>query len=129
MKIAVLANHPMVNNMYTKAEWKEVLAMAEFIGCFFATWWFTAPLAAAAPRIDLQAVSEMRDYKMFEPKAAEACLKSLSRHGWYLTEQLVVFCLFDKDLDAKSKTSVAKALSETPREREYLFFGSQNSQH
>ena len=40
---------------------------------------------------------------------------SILRHLWYLTESLVVFGLFDKDLDMGTKTAMARSLTNIPK--------------
>ena len=44
---------------------------------------------------------------------AEAAITSLLRHTWYLTEELVVFCLWDEQLPANERSAVATSLART----------------
>lgn len=40
---------------------------------------------------------------------------SISRHLWYLTEELIVLSLFDKELDYQSRANIATKLLSYPR--------------
>lgn len=52
--------------------------------------WFTAPLAAAAPRHDLQLLKDLVKHEKINPEVAKVALdKITSQHLWYLSEQLV----------------------------------------
>lgn len=45
--------------------------------------------------------------------------QSVLRHLWYLTEQLVVFSLFDAGLEDTAKQTLAQVLHQTPRPDEF----------
>ena len=53
-------------------------------------------------------MSDMVKYRMVQPNLAFQCLQSCYRHLWYLTPQLVIFALGDKDTDIGEKEEVAK---------------------
>ena len=55
-----------------------------------------APILATAPSLDLKAINETIQYSKFSLKPAEAVLKSLKKHTWYLNERFFVMCLADK---------------------------------
>ena len=51
----------------------------------------------------------------FSIKVAQACLKSLSRHGWSLNERLSVLALFDDSLPDDVRANAARALHMTSK--------------
>ena len=76
---------------------------------------FKVPLPIAASYTDLIFMSDMVKYWMVQPKLAFQCLQSCYRHLWYLTPQLVIFALCDKDTDIGEKEEMAKKLFSIPR--------------
>jgi hypothetical protein len=78
-----------------EGEKKEVKMMTDFIGLFYAVWWLRAYIGVRAPMNDLKAVQEIRMLRRNNQQVADTCLASWRRHTWYLTEELVVFCLVD----------------------------------
>ena len=53
--------------------------------------------------------SSTRDHKCLE-NACNAALNAFSRHLWYLTEELVVLCLFDTNVKDETKGKIAMKL-------------------
>ena len=49
-----------------------------------------------------------------EPAMAPATQQSLLRHLWYLTEETVVFALFDPEVSDDEKTQVSQMLLVQP---------------
>ena len=96
-------------------EMAEIAMIAEFVGLFYMKAFFKVPLPSAAPYTDLIFMSDMVKYRMVQPKLAFQCLQSCYRHLWYLTPQLVIFALCDKDTDIGEKEEMAKKLFSIPR--------------
>lgn len=48
---------------------------------------------------------------------AESSMSSVKRHLWYLTEDVVIFALFDSDLPVAEKQEMAQTLLQIPRPR------------
>ena len=65
---------------------------------------------------DLKAIQQMRVYRQHSQLVAETCLASWSRNTYYLTEELVVFCLADVSCpfsDDIADTLLQQEVSET----------------
>ena len=94
----------------------EVLIMAQFVGLFYAKAFLQSPLPCSAPSNDLAFMSEMIVWKKYQPRAAFLCLQSCYRHLWYLTPQMVVLSLLDKDLANIDKEEMAMKLFSLERD-------------
>ena len=88
-------------------ERKEIQIIGEFVGVFYSVSWFKCPMAVSAPALDLQFVTTMREYKKIHPEIANPNLQSLSRHEWYLTEELCILSLTDTDLSDSVRKCIA----------------------
>lgn len=89
--------------------------MVQFIILLYARAWLQAPLAGDAPANDLRLYRELVSYKRVDKSAAEAALRVLRRHVWYLRPQLVVFSLFSKETTLTEKAAISVKLLVTPR--------------
>nr|XP_047135527.1 uncharacterized protein LOC124812679 [Hydra vulgaris] len=79
-------------------EGKLIHEIGSFTALFYVPWFIKAPIPAIAPSLDLKAINEMIQYSELCLKPAEAVLKSLEKHNYYLNERFVVMCLADKCL-------------------------------
>ena len=52
-------------------------------------------------------------YHVYEPGIAEATMKSMRRHLWYGTPELVVLSLFDEYLPDTEKMMMASTMQQT----------------
>ena len=57
----------------------------------------------------------MRRYRHYQPEIADACLASCERHLWYVTPQLIVFCLVDPQVPITEKEDIVKVLFDISR--------------
>ena len=89
--------------------------VAEFVLLMYAKLWFTSSLASAAARSDLTFMSAVHDYRKVNAKVAWEVLRSVYRHLWYITPQLLPLALTDSELDNSSKELIAKALYSKER--------------
>ena len=56
-------------------------------------WWIACTSASSAPRRDLMLMKELLQYKEIDNGTSESALKAISRHLWYLCEELVPLSL------------------------------------
>ena len=97
----------------TAKELQDVEILAEYVALLYAPYFLQAPLAIAAPRNDRDFWVELNKYKeCFHQEEIQfdvitAIQDSVLLHLWYLTEQLVVFALFDEDLPANERKAMA----------------------
>ena len=70
--------------------------------------------AVAAPRLDLGNYTNLLEYQNLHIPGylrycmAEAMINSLLRHTWMLTEEIVIFCLWDENLPVRMQRGVAE---------------------
>ena len=94
--------------------------MAQFAAIFYAPWFLQARLAPPAPRLDLQLWQDMCEYHIIDDTVAGEVKRSILRHLWYLSEPLVIFELFDEQLDGRTRAAIAASLDATPRPAVFL---------
>ena len=95
--------------------------LAEYVALIHAPYFLRSPLAISAPRLDRDLWMDLRYYKecfgvnMRQTEMIDAVQNSMMNHLWYLTEELVVFGLFDVDLPEEERRSMAIKLWSIPR--------------
>ena len=57
----------------------------------------------------------MEAHELAEPVIAGATKTSVLRHLWYLTQELVIFGLFDPEVSEEDKIQMAQTLADNPR--------------
>ena len=75
-----------------------ITKISSFTALFYVSRLIKIPIPAPAPSLDPKAIHKIIKYSKFSLKPAEAVLKSLKEHTWYLNERFVVICLADKCL-------------------------------
>ena len=99
----------------TDEEARKVERMAEYICLFYAKYFLQSAITSAAPANDLHFFYLMRKFKSINLKSAEGTIKSFERHLGYLSEELVVFSLFDDSVSYAEKTMMGQKLINLPR--------------
>ena len=113
LKIQLLSNCNSIG--LTQAERRAIKRMANFISLCCTEAFLRSRLPTAAPAVDLKFRSLMEVYKKEDKPIANEVIKSINNHLWYLTEELSVLSLFDKDIPAATRNEMAKRLlSFTP---------------
>ena len=87
-----------------------------FVVYVYVPWWLTAPFSASAPSNDLSMMQSLYHFKNIDSIAANATLKSLKNHIWYLTEELVPLSLFSPEVVNEEKAQIAQKLSAVCKE-------------
>ena len=72
--------------------------IVSFATLFYISWFIKPSIPATAASLDLKTINKMIQYFELSVKLAEAVLKSLKKHTWYLIERFFVMCLADKCL-------------------------------
>ena len=99
---------------------EETEAMAEFISLLWAPYFLQSRLASAAPRLDRDLWVDLQQYKAcfledsMQAAMVEAAMTSLLRHSWYLTQELVVFALWDSSISNAEKRAIAMKIASIP---------------
>ena len=76
------------------------------------------PLGADAAYNDLKLWHDLNKYCKHDPQVANAAMKALERHFWYLTEECAVFSLFSNRLSTSERQQIARTLLRIPRPRQ-----------
>ncbi len=91
-------------------------ALCEYLSLIHAPYFLQARSAISAPRLDQKLWIDVQSYKRLYPVGslqsdmADAAMLSITRHQWYLTQELVVFGLWDQSLPANQRKAMAKKL-------------------
>lgn len=94
---------------------KKLLDITWFICLIYAKYWFSSTIAADAPVNDLQLYFDLLKYREVNATIADACLKKLERHMWYLKPETVIFSLCSKKVSPAEKLLMALKLTTFPR--------------
>ena len=87
----------------TRREENNIKRLVGFVVRIYARHFLSAPLATAAPRLDLTLWYDLQEYVRYDRDIARAALSSLRRHLWYLCPELVVLSLFDDEVPMNEK--------------------------
>jgi hypothetical protein len=74
--------------------------------------WFSAPYAASAPRNDLNLLKSLHNYKTTNENIANAALRKIKNHLWYLSEEMVALAFFDEGICSETKAKMQHALNK-----------------
>ena len=111
LKLKILSQHTNIHTSATNK--KEIDSMAEFIALYYAKWFLTSSLTVCSPRLDLEAIRDMKIYKTCKPDIAEKCLTSMTNHSWYLHPNLIPLSLLDAGVPEDEKKEIANKIFDT----------------
>ena len=94
----------------TKTEEAGLRDICVFTVLLYVKPWFRAPSASCAPRLDLQLLKDIDNYKSHNSVISAVALKKLLGHLWYLSPVLVAFGFFDDDVSTDTKRRMVQAL-------------------
>ena len=98
----------------------DALILVEYIALIHAPYFLKCPLAIPAPRHDRDLWVDLAEYKkcfritMRQSTMIEAIQESVLNHLWYLSEELVIFALFDDGLNSDERRAMTAKLSQFP---------------
>ena len=110
MKIKLLSNQ--VDVASSEELKNEIDSMSQFVSLYYAKWFLRSSLITASPRLDLEAIWEMKGYEAYKPEVTKKCMTSLTNHSWYLHPSIIPFSLLDTDLTEKERQEIANAIFE-----------------
>lgn len=87
----------------TKDQFKKLERFCVFAVSVYVQWWIVCPVAADAPVNDLILVEKLKEFAYHDSIIADKGKKALSRHSWYLNEELVPLALFSQMLSDEDK--------------------------
>lgn len=94
-----------------RVEEKGICRFIVFGICVYLRSWFTAPDLLSAARHDLQLVKRIQQFRDVDREVSVAAAKALSRHLWYVSEELVGAAFFDDQISHEEKVLMVDALS------------------
>ena len=83
-----------------------------FIVLFYQKPWFTAQRPDAAALSDLTFIQQLLDCSVLDAKLCNAALTKILGHLWYLSEEIIGFAFFDKQVSLECKRKMAIAIKE-----------------
>ena len=101
--ILTLAMTDSIVNIMNMEEREMISKAAFFVSICYGPWFLKSYLASKATANDLQSLKSSYHIADQYPNLGNALLKSMQRHGCYLTEQLVVLALSDDDVETGTK--------------------------
>lgn len=101
-------------------EYSQVKKMAHFIALFYTKTFLRTRIACFAPINDFYFFKAILWYKEDCDDIANSVLKSCKRHCWYLTEELVIFAIFNEHLSSFTRYLLAKTLFNTPKPNNFV---------
>ncbi|ESN94365.1 hypothetical protein HELRODRAFT_164196 [Helobdella robusta] len=97
--------------LLTRVEEKGICRFIVFGICVYLRSWFTAPDLLSAARHDLQLVKRIQQFRDVDREVSVAAANALSRHLWYVSEELVGAAFFDDQISHEEKVLMVDALS------------------
>lgn len=92
--------------------------MANFIALFHAKAFLLSRISVIAPKVYHQYIADMQWYRDTDKITSDAAIQSCNRHLWYLTEELVIFAMFDDEMSPIERSDMALKLYDTQRSEE-----------
>lgn len=83
-----------------------------FLTLIYVRYWNRSNSLFDAGINDLNILKELEEYKIIDNELANIAIDALSRHLYYLSEELIVLCLFSDKLSASCKSEIATKLSQ-----------------
>lgn len=81
-----------------------------FVVRIYLKYWYTCQVSVAAPRHDLELLKQLLRYRDTSAVIANAALKSMSNHLWYLNELLIGLAFFDAEVSVDMKLKMVAGL-------------------
>ena len=94
-------------------EVNQAQSVTEFLVLFYGRPWFKSSLAAVAARSDLKFITNILRY--YRLSQIWPLLQSCYRQLWYLTGQMILLALVDKDLSKEEREEIAWVLHQSLR--------------
>ena len=91
---------------------KKIGKMSQFVIFVYIQAWFTAPSLYSAASNDLLLYRRLTKFRSIHKKISIATSTVFLRHPWYLTEESIVFSLFNEELPMETRTILASRIGE-----------------
>ena len=123
IKIDLLSKQIMDNlpkgSVFSVAQKPLIERFVQFVIFVYVPWWLTCPIAANAPKNDLNLLNSIVEYQDMDDVISCAALKCLKNHLWYLTQELTPLALFSDQVKDSEKNNIVKVLQQYPQ-KDYI---------
>ena len=106
-------------DLITNVESVAIERMSTFIVLLYGQYFLQTALTTSAPRLDLGFWRNAKRYACVDLAISNAVVQSVHRQMFYLTEELVMLSLCDKDTDDSKKEELVRALLRQDRPQEF----------
>lgn len=83
----------------------------------YVPFWYTAPLAAIAPKQDLEFIKAVYKYRTIDQRLSEAVLAKFRNHLWYLSPEAATLSFFDENVSSDVKRKMVEALRSSDEDQ------------
>ena len=101
--------------VFAKNQLPKLIRFVKFAIFCYVPWWSTAPVSSSAPYNDLLLLKTFENYRNIDKISADAAIKAISNHLWYLTEELVPLALFSSSVSDSTKAKMVEKLQEVDK--------------
>jgi hypothetical protein len=102
----------------TKREETQLQRFVLFGALLYTKVWIEAPLAAEAPRNDLNFWLNLKKYEAIDSEISIAARMVLERHLWYLSDELVGLALFSTEVTSIEKSEIVIGMEKETDKRQ-----------
>jgi len=96
----------------TTKELKNLTEFCLFVCHVYVKAWISCPLASDAPVNDLQLYKNIKQYAEVNKAVADAALKNIDRHLWYVGPELVPLALFSNKVSVEEKRRIIEHMQQ-----------------
>lgn len=89
---------------------KSLQEISLFIDFVYVPYWYSAPLAAAAPNQDLEFITSVYNYRTIDKDLSNAVLQKFRNHLWYLSPEAAALSFFDQNISFSVRKKMVDAL-------------------
>ena len=90
----------------------KIRAFVTFITHVYCIWWLSSNKAIDAPWNDLKLFQALLKYEVVNREISQSATQALSRHLWYLTEEMIPLSLFSTKVPQLERQELAQRLLE-----------------
>lgn len=93
-----------------KGEDNKLRQICVFVTTVYVKAWFTSTNSVKAPYHDLQFLKELNNFKAINSKLATVAINKFMNHLWYLSPELAIVAIFDKEVPLETKLKIVAKL-------------------
>ena len=94
----------------TSEDKENINRLVLFCTLFYGPWFLQSSKPEKAPSNDFMGYKAMKEFSKHDKDIAIEVGKSILRHGWYLSQKLVILAIVDEDLDDSLRQKIATKL-------------------